>query len=671
MNKLLKNWFSVANFSLFLCIFIVNIFLSCQSTLNQSQQTQDILQAENSVEYWTGDGGSGIRLGILVPESQGLSEDLEYVPTMVQGVLVTNMSKYSSISVLDRVSLDRVISETLDLTYEDNLDIVRLGHVAHVGHMMTGNIIKTSTGYSMQINITDTTPQANTIASFSGNCTIAEFDNYSAIHRASLELLSQIGVQLTSEAISELSMASTQQSINAQTALARGVTAQRKGTEVEALSYFYRAAEIDPSLMEAESRSLILSANISNVNIGENVRDDIAWRRDWVARLNETEVAFYRMLNAAVDPPYSFFYSTAIEQGRINYQTETVDMSITINLHGIKAWFNSIQRAAQSVYDGLNNTGRKNDWGLGSWPISGVSETNPFRSWSYDFSIVFELLNHQGKMIGSQTFNISPVYRFSQSGNQIAVDYNENTFNTIVFRAINANDITDNLTIRLASVNGNEPEKAPFQITALTGEVWNEYRSGNGLHPVRVVNGVVMGFNPALTDAQIRQYRELVLYSEAWGESFVKITSIGERAFVGKGLTSVIIPESVTSINNYAFADNPIARLIIGNNVTTIGDYAFFGHNISNLIIPDSVRSIGFYAFRRHRSVWAEKKTITSVMIGANVTFSHTNDPDRGDGYALPADIMGLYYHGGRKAMLISLTGQGLVSYWGYRLRSN
>jgi len=117
--------------------------------------------------------GRNIRLGILAPEGQGLGANLAYLPAMVQGVLVSNISKYSDISVLDRISLDKVIAETLDPTYEDNLDIVRLGHVAQVGHMLTGKIIRTSSGYTMQLNITDTTPEANTAAAYSGTCTVA------------------------------------------------------------------------------------------------------------------------------------------------------------------------------------------------------------------------------------------------------------------------------------------------------------------------------------------------------------------------------------------------------------------------------------------------------------------------------------------------------------------
>jgi len=118
-------------------------------------------------QYYTGNGGSGMRLGILAPEGNGLRADQGYLPALIQGVLVTNISKYSAISVLDRISLDRVITETLDPTYEDSFGVVTLGHVAQVGYMLTGSLTRTSAGYSLQLNVTDTTPSAKTIASYS------------------------------------------------------------------------------------------------------------------------------------------------------------------------------------------------------------------------------------------------------------------------------------------------------------------------------------------------------------------------------------------------------------------------------------------------------------------------------------------------------------------------
>jgi len=54
--------------------------------------------------------------------------------------------------------------------------------------------------------------------------------------------------------------------------------------------------------------------------------------------LKETEETFYKIINAA-DPPYTLYYSTVIETGKINYQEETADLSISLNLLANAEWF--------------------------------------------------------------------------------------------------------------------------------------------------------------------------------------------------------------------------------------------------------------------------------------------------------------------------------------------
>ncbi len=78
-----------------------------------------------------------------------------------------------------------------------------------------------------------------------------------------------------------------------------------------------------------------------------------------------------------------------------------------------------------------------------------------------------------------------------------------------------------------------------------------------------------------------------------------RVTSIGDGAFSGCSVTSVIIPNSVTTIGNHAF--NYCERLKsidIPNSVTSIGDGAFSGcSGLTSVNIPNSVTSIGDYAF--------------------------------------------------------------------------
>jgi len=426
-------------------------------------------------QYFTGDGGKGMSLAILVPESQGLSKDLAYLPAMVQGCLVSNISKYSSIAVLDRVALDKVIAETLDPTYKDNLDIVRLGHVAQTGHIMTGNLIKTSNGYTMQINVTDTTPNAKTTASFSGTCTVAQLDDQTAIQKASLELLTQMGVNLTEAAKKELNTANSTQAVNAQTALAQGITAQKQGTEVAALSYYFQAAAFDPNLLEAVSRSSVLAANISSGSIGDDARNDIQWRKNWLARLEETEKYFNSFFDNFFKtlPPATYtlsYYSDIKQIGEINYTNETVNLSgITTNLSVSQSWarsieptLQSVQKSVQAVLDGLNATGRKKVWGFDKWPQQGAFNQKPFGKQTKNFTVVVELVNASNKVIGKETFQTSGSYEIPVPlpRNIIQVQLTDSGQKTVNFNNVNANDITDNMNVRIASVNGTPAETA-------------------------------------------------------------------------------------------------------------------------------------------------------------------------------------------------------------------
>ena len=91
------------------------------------------------------------------------------------------------------------------------------------------------------------------------------------------------------------------------------------------------------------------------------------------------------------------------------------------------------------------------------------------------------------------------------------------------------------------------------------------------------------------------------------------VTSIGNYAFEGSGLKSVVIPASVTSIEAGAFSDcDSMTSVVISASVTSIGDYAFERSGLKSIVIPASVTSIGDYAFKG--------TGLTNVVIPASVT---------------------------------------------------
>lgn len=430
-------------------ILIFGIIIGCVSI--SSNNTESISS------YFTGSGGKEMRLGIILPQSQGLNENQDYLPLMIQGVLVSNISKYSAISVLDRVSLDRVIMETLNPTYEDNLDIVRLGHVAQVGYIMTGNIIKTSTGFSLQINVTDTTANATTIASYAGNFSTLQLDDHTAINRASLELLNQIGVKLTASAKNELVKASTHQNINAQTALAQGIAADRKGQKVEAVLHYFDASTLEVTATEALNRMSVATTSIATGSLGNQIRDDIQQRKDWIKLIDETNNYFINNPQYAI---VELYYNSELNLSSINYTGEKASLKFPFKVHLNNEKANALTKIITNIKNGLNATGKKELWGIDV-------NIDPF---SYLYTFHFELLNDKGKVISANNSFLMLTYNDNNFGmsppeeelifKKLGINDSSSRNKMINFLetckdstfTVKAADITDNLSIKLKNI---------------------------------------------------------------------------------------------------------------------------------------------------------------------------------------------------------------------------
>ena len=90
------------------------------------------------------------------------------------------------------------------------------------------------------------------------------------------------------------------------------------------------------------------------------------------------------------------------------------------------------------------------------------------------------------------------------------------------------------------------------------------------------------------------------------------VTAIQHSAFRGKGLTSVVFPDTLTRIGNLAFDNNDLTAIIIPDSVTYIGSNAFAQNRLVSLVISGNIAHIG------HRAFW--NNHLTSIVFPDDMT---------------------------------------------------
>ena len=504
-------------------------------------------------------GGPDFGLTILAPQGKNLGPDDSHLPDLVMGVISADFTKYSDIKVRDWASLSKALEEMERLMYEENSDSIEVGKIARSEYVLSGELVKQGgTNYFLRLTISDTAA-GNNRAAYTGNCALADLDNNTAIRQASAELLTQMGVRLNDSARAELGLVN-ERDARARQVMAKGAAAQRSGTVVEAMSYYFQAAAIDPLLMaSAEWLSVLASTEIASGNIGKNVRDDIQQRAGWVKLLNECEAYFRSHL------PFELVYVPELTRvGEIDFKSGTVDLAFEARL----MWVDSAYSMLSGLKRGLEQTGKAREWELAHWMPD-------FESYEPRINTVQAvLINENGKSIGSGNFRVSlpfsrgygfdilrPVppgprelgmegrarYKevFVGSGYALVDTWQSRQANSnCLFTGVNANDITDKLSIRITQAAGMDAAQA-----AASGYMRISAVSADWLYPK------IPDLDP------IPLSRDTIAIGRITAEKITKITIPEEIAgrrkiFISlefgnglRGLSEIIFPDTVIGID--------------------------------------------------------------------------------------------------------------------------
>jgi hypothetical protein len=81
--------------------------------------------------YFTGDGGSGIKLAVLEPIGNGFAPSDQWMLSLIQGSITSDLTKYTAITVIDRQNQEQVFkNQNLALTGrfsdEDALSVTKM-----------------------------------------------------------------------------------------------------------------------------------------------------------------------------------------------------------------------------------------------------------------------------------------------------------------------------------------------------------------------------------------------------------------------------------------------------------------------------------------------------------------------------------------------------------------
>lgn len=368
--------------------------------------------------------GRGIRFGVLLPVGADFSESDKWILSYSQAILTNNFSKYTSMTIIDKQNIDWIIDEqikSLSGNYSEETEVL-IGHMIDSEYDLYGTIRKIPGNlYSLSFSVTHK-ESGQRIASFLENSSLLQIHRTTVLNKASVTLMEQMGITLTTTNRQALLTDQNETVIATQSSLARGITAERSGSSMEAISHYLQAAALDPSSVEIKTRLNNTSRQVFTGDLKSGLQNEIQQKRAWLQILNDCAKAYDNII------PFQLVIER-LQIGKVDLVKETQEFSVRTNLWAIrdstKLLENVLEEYLKIGYEKMLAYGFIDQY-LKGWPIENSPSNaklpafhKDFRPWPWPsgekkemrFNIVIALVNENGKEFRQDTTLIGEIHR--------------------------------------------------------------------------------------------------------------------------------------------------------------------------------------------------------------------------------------------------------------------
>lgn len=389
-------------------------------------------------KYYQDETGNTIHLAIPEPTGTNIASDKTWLLTLIQTQLIDTFTKYSPINVIDRQN-EKMAQAEIEMSENGSYSeegFAEFGKFVNADHVVATKIINTGSSYSLSIRINHVETNKTMWTYSDSKCYPAGISDGSVVNKAVQDLLGQIGVKLTEAGILAINGGVDANTLNRQQNLSKGINAQKRGaTSIEAMEYFYAAADYDPNNAEAQSRLNSLSASVSSNDLGERIKSQTELYDYWTKTINEANTYFNENL------PYEIFYSTELEEEftPIKHNDGTTEKLYSLKFQAGNSFKTSSAKTLSSLHKDLVASGQEKYFN--NWPYN-----EDFIDIDNTLYVTIQLVNQMDEPIATTDI--------SMSLDRVNLDKPKEVLNcrTYSFKKVSAKDIEGTLTLKITKV---------------------------------------------------------------------------------------------------------------------------------------------------------------------------------------------------------------------------